>query len=280
MIGMRRTRMLALLILGRQRRGMKLTGLTSAVLAMALASPLAVAQTPAPGSTAPAANAANAVDAASIQALKDMGAFLQTLKRFRASTALSGERVLADGQKLLHTASATLEVQRPDRLRARMSSIRSEREIIYDGKTVTLFFPEQKYYSSVEFSGSNGELVKKLEERYGFEVPMSDLFLWGTPAAPVDKIESGMNAGQDVIGDELCDHYAFRQGDFDWQIWIATGAKPLPRKLVIVNRSDEARPQSVSLMDWNLNPAFKESTFRFTPPKGATKIEFVPAKTN
>jgi hypothetical protein len=259
---------------------MKITGLTSAVLAMALAAPLVAAQTPAPGSTPPAANAANAVDAASIQALKDMGAFLQTLKRFRASNALSGERVLADGQKLLHTASATLEVQRPDRLRARMASIRSEREIIYDGKTVTLFFPDQKYYSSVEFSGSNGELVKKLEERYGFEVPMSDLFLWGTPAAPVDKIESAMNAGQDVIGDDLCDHYAFRQGDFDWQIWIATGAKPLPRKLVIVNRSDEARPQSVSVMDWNLNPAFKESTFRFSPPKGATKIEFVPAKTN
>ncbi|MDM0084803.1 DUF2092 domain-containing protein [Variovorax sp. J31P179] len=243
---------------------------------MALASPLVVAQTAAAGSTAPA----SAVDTASIQALKDMGTFLQTLKRFRASTSLTGERVLADGQKLLHTASATVDVQRPDRLRARMWSIRSEREIIYDGKTVTLFFPEQKYYSSVEFSGSNGELVKKLEERYGFEVPLSDLFLWGTPAAPVDKIESAMNAGQDLVGGDLCDHYVFRQGDFDWQIWIATGAKPLPRKLVIVNRSDEARPQSVSVMDWNLSPAFKESAFRFSPPKGATKIEFVPAKTN
>ncbi|WP_353506389.1 DUF2092 domain-containing protein [Variovorax sp. J31P207] len=255
---------------------MKLAGLTSAVLAMALASPLVVAQTAVAGSTAPA----SAVDTASFQALKDMGTFLQTLKRFRASTSLTGERVLADGQKLLHTASATVDVQRPDRLRARMWSIRSEREIIYDGKTVTLFFPEQKYYSSVEFSGSNGELVKKLEERYGFEVPLSDLFLWGTPAAPVDKIESAMNAGQDLVGGDLCDHYAFRQGDFDWQIWIATGAKPLPRKLVIVNRSDEARPQSVSVMDWNLSPAFKESAFRFSPPKGATKIEFVPAKTN
>ena len=75
---------------------------------------------------------------------------------------------------------------------------------------------------------------------------MSDLFEWGTPAAPVDKIESAMNAGQDFIGKDSCDHYAFRQGNFDWQIWITTGAKPLPRKLVITNRADEARPQSVS----------------------------------
>ena len=43
------------------------------------------------------------------------------------------------------------------------------------------------------------------------EVPLSDLFLWGTPAAPLDKIESAMNAGQDFIDEDLCDHYAFRQ---------------------------------------------------------------------
>ena len=87
-----------------------------------------------------------------------------------------------------------------------------------------------------------------------------------------------MNAGQDFVGDDLCDHYAFRQGNFDWQIWITTGSKPLPRKLVITNRADEARPQSVSIMDWNLKPTFNASTFRFSPPKGATKIEIVPVK--
>jgi hypothetical protein len=160
-----------------------------------------------------------------------------------------------------------------------MRSARAEREIIYDGKTVTLFTPAQKYYSSVEFTGTIGELIAKLEERYAVEMPMSDLFLFGTPAAPLDKIESAMNAGQDFIDNDLCDHYAFRQGKIDWQIWITTGSKPLPRKVVITNRADEARPQSVSLIDWNLKPTFKDAVFKFTPPKGATKIEIVPRKT-
>ncbi len=111
------------------------------------------------------------------------------------------------------------------------------------------------------------------------ELPLSDLFLWGTPAAPLDKIESAMNAGQDFVGDDLCDHYAFRQASIDWQIWITTGSKPLPRKVVITNRADEARPQSVSLIDWNLKPNFKDTIFKFTPPKGASKIEIVPVKT-
>jgi hypothetical protein len=122
-------------------------------------------------------------------------------------------------------------------------------------------------------------LIGRLQEKFGVEVPLSDLFLWGTPAAPLDRIESAMNAGQDFVGDDLCDHYAFRQGNYDWQIWIQTGSKPLPRKLVITNRADEARPQSVSLIDWNLKPTFKDSNFTFTPPKGASKVEIVPLKT-
>ena len=87
-----------------------------------------------------------------------------------------------------------------------------------------------------------------------------------------------MNAGQDVIGSALCDHYAFRQGQIDWQIWIEVGSKPLPRKIVITNRADEARPQSVTLIDWNLKPNPSAAVFKFSPPKGAKKIEIVPRK--
>ncbi len=247
------------------------------LLAMSLAAPGALAQ------TAPAAgaggSAASAVDPASIQALKDMGAFLQTLKRFRVSTELTGERVLADGEKLQHTATADMDVERPNKVRVRMHSARSERELVYDGKTVTLYTPAQKYYSTVEFSGTIGGLIDRLEEKYGVQLPLQDLFLWGTPAAPLDKIQSAMNAGQDFVDDDLCDHYAFRQDKIDWQIWIAVGSKPLPRKIVITNRADEARPQSVSMIDWVLKPAFTDAVFKFTPPKGASKIEIVPLKT-
>lgn len=245
------------------------------LFAASLAPLLAHSQGAPAGAAAPTPRA---IDPAAVQALKDMGTFLQGLKRFRVSTELTGERVLADGQKLQHTAAAEIDVARPDRIRARMHSARSERVLIYDGKTVTLYTPAQKYYSTVEFAGTIAQLIGRLEETYGVQVPLSDLFLWGTPAAPLDRIESAMNAGQDFVGDDLCDHYAFRQAGADWQIWIKAGSKPLPRKIVVTNRADEARPQSVSLIAWNLKPGFTDAAFRFVPPKGATKIDIVPRK--
>lgn len=241
-----------------------------ALLALSLVAPVLQAETT-PSNAAD--GVANPVDPAVIQALQGMGAHLMSLNRFEVSTELTGERVLVDGQKLQHSALAQLEVDRPNRVRAEFSTARSQRAIVYDGKTVALSFPLKKRYATIEFTGTIGELIVALENRFGVEMPLYDLFVWGTPGAPIDKIDSAMNAGQDFIGDDLCDHYAFRQGDYDWQIWITTGSNPLPRKLVITNRTDEARPQSVSIMDWNLKPTFKDAVFDFTPPEGSTAVE-------
>jgi hypothetical protein len=242
--------------------------LVLSVLAMSLAAPSTYAQ------TAPV----SAVDPASIQALKDMGAFLLTLKRFRVSTEVTGELVLADGQKLQHTATADLDVERTNKVRVVMKSARNERELVYDGKKVFLYTPAQKVYGMLELEGTIGDLIEQMEGKYGMQIPLDDLFRFGTPLAQFDQIESAMNAGQDFVDGDLCDHYAFRSAKVDWQIWIMTGSKPLPRKVVITNRTDEARPQSVHMIDWNLKPTFKDAVFKFTPPKGSTKIEIVPVK--
>ncbi len=227
-----------------------------------------------------ASDTSTLVNPEAVQALQKMGAYLQTLKRFSVSTELTGERVLEDGEKLQHTATADLDVDRPNRIRAVMRSARGEREILYDGKTATLYTPAQKYYSSVAFSGNVGALIDQLHSRYGVDFPLADLFIWGTADAPTNQFESAMFAGQDLIGNDVCNHYAFRQKNVDWQIWISAGAKPLPRKLVITRRDDDARPQSVSIIDWTISPTFTDSVFSFRPPAGAKKIEVVPVDTN
>lgn len=122
-------------------------------------------------------------------------------------------------------------------------------------------------------------MVEQFRIRFGVEFPLADLFVWGTPDAPTDQFESAMYAGQDYIGSDVCDHYAFRQQDLDWQIWIKAGASPLPRKLVITRRDDDARPQSSSIIDWNVSPAFTNAVFTFKPPAGTKKIDIIPIKT-
>ena len=55
------------------------------------------------------------------------------------------------------------------------------------------------------------------EEHLESTFPMSDrpLYTLLKRSSSVDNIESAMNPGQDFIGKDLCDHFAFRQGKVD-----------------------------------------------------------------
>ncbi len=241
---------------------------------------------PAPSAAKPAASTAaasgasqqNLVDPSAVQAMKNMSAYLRTLQRYEVSLDLTGERVLSDGQKLMHSASADVEVTQPNRIKASTATATSRRVLSFDGKKVSLLFPDSNYYSSVDYSGTVGDLVNKLKTDFGVELPAADLFVWGTSAAPFDNLQSAMNAGQAIVGGTLCDQYAFRQPGIDWQIWLSAGANPLPMKLVVTSLQDDARPQSVTEFRWNLKPAFKDSAFTFVPPAGAKAINMVQVK--
>ena len=103
-------------------------------------------------------------------------------------------------------------------------------------------------------------------------MPLSDLFRWGTPGWSAEGITAARDLGpSDVLG-TTCQHYAFRQDDIDWQIWIQKGDNALPRKLVITTKTDEARPQTSAVYTWNLAPSFNDATFTFDPPAGAGKV--------
>lgn len=233
----------------------------------------AAASVPVPAAT-PAAPATPAVDPESIKALERMGAALQALKAFRINASVESEKVLEDGQKIQHSSFNEMWVQRPNRLRANLRTARVERQLYYDGKQLSLYTPALKFYSRIPAPDTLGGLDAMFSNDFNISLPLADLFRWGTDNAPLGEIESALYAGQDLVGNDLCDQFAFRQGELDWQVWITTSEPTLPRKLVITNRADEARPQFSAVYTWTLKPNLTEQMFKFTPPKDAKPIRF------
>lgn len=219
------------------------------------------------------------VDPQTVAALTRMGSYLQTLQRFEVKAERTTEAVLADGQKLQSSSVAETLVHRPNKLRLTTWRGGNEKDLVYDGKTVTIYTSARQYYASTETADTIGGMVEQLAGKYGIEFPLTDLFRWGTATAPVATLESAMNAGQDLVDEHVCNHYAFRQEQIDWQLWIRDGEEPLPCKIVITDRSDEARPQSASVLRWNLEPDFDDAAFEFTPPEGAMRIGIRPLDT-
>lgn len=213
-----------------------------------------------------------AVNPGAMAALQGMGAYLRTLKSFQVEVATTDEDVLDDGQRIQYAGTTRILARMPNGLLAEVANDRHERTYVYDGKTFTLLAKRLNYYATVPAPPTVGQLASTLDEKYDVSVPIVDLFRWGTTDWSTKGITGAIDVGPSTVEGVTCQQYAFRQADIDWQIWIQKGDYPLPRRLVITTKTDEARPQHTAEYKWSLAPSFNDAAFAFNPPEGASKV--------
>jgi len=222
--------------------------------------------------TGQTAEAADEVDPAAMEALNKMGVYLRTLKSFQVLADTTNDDVLDDGQIIQRTRKVDLLVAKPNRMRVEVTSDEKHRLFFYDGKNFTVWAKLVNYYATVPAPPTIAKLMDDAEEKYGIDLPLRDLFEWGTDEGKSKQIKSAVDIGPSTVEGVTCEHYAFRQEGVDWQIWIQLGEFPLPRKLVIRTLTDEARPQHTDVLTWNLAPSFNDEAFVFDPPDDAKRI--------
>ena len=234
---------------------------------------LAAAAVPFVAATAGASAATGSIDPEAMAALDRMGAFLRSQVTMAVRGETATDEVLPSNQKVQHVGVVELQVHRPDRLRADVNTDRVSRQIFYDGKTLTVSGRDVNYYAQFAAPPTLREVLDLGERRYGIDFPLADLFTWGTDGRASD-ITSATKLDQATIQGTPTDHYAFREGDVDWQVWIERGAHPLPRKLVITTRDAVTQPQHAVVLTWRLSPQIDDRVFTFVPPPNAQRIPF------
>ncbi len=241
--------------------------MAGAFLYASLASPVFAS-----GGQQASAKEAPAIDPGAIEALNKMGIYLRTLKSFQVYATATTDNVLDDGQTIQFSRKADIIAALPNRLRGEITDDDGHRFFFFDGKNFTIFGEVVKYYATVPAPPTIRELNNALMEKYDIELPLVDLFRWGTEDSGINKIKAAVDIGPSAVDDVTCEQYAFRQDGVDWQIWIQLGEFPLPRKLVIRTLTDDAKPQHSETLTWNLAPSFSENAFTFDPPAGVQRI--------
>jgi hypothetical protein len=212
------------------------------------------------------------IDSKAVDALRTMGAYLRTLKSFGVNVKGARDEVMSDGQKILISGTVNYLVRTPDRFRAEINTDRKQRTIYYDGKMLTLYAPRMHYYATVPAPPTVMQMLDTVRAKYGVELPIADLFLWGTPNDGVKDLTQARYIGPSSVDGIDTDQYAFRQQGTDWQIWIEKGERPLPRRLVITSVDKPQEPQYFATLMWDLTPKTDDAAFTFVPPADAKKI--------
>lgn len=219
------------------------------------------------------------VEPAAIAALKSMSAYLSSASTLQITSQGSLDVVTNDGQRIQLDGTTDYKIRRPGFVIDYKSDIK-DRRFIYDGKTFTIYSPKLGFYSTVAAPPTNREALDVLYKQYGIALPLEDLFRWGdgTSADRLAAMKSAYLAGTATLDGVETDHYAYREADVDWEVWIQQGDQPVPRKLVIVDRTDASRPTFIARLDWKVNPAFSDSDFAFAPAADAKRIELATFK--
>ena len=186
------------------------------------------------------------------------------------------EDVLADGDVLIQTAHRmTYLAKRPNKLYYRIEGDDVNKEWYYDGKTVTVYDLEQKFYASAPFPPTIDAALEKARDEFNVRMAIvgmarSDLYTNLTQNMKAARVVGGSR----VNGQE-CYQVLLERERVNVQLWIQTGKTNLLRKMLIVYKQYPDSPQwSAVFTHWNTNPTFADSRFDFTPPPGSVPIRF------
>ena len=217
------------------------------------------------------ARAQDAHDAPKI--LKAMSDYTAAQKSISATFDSDIEIITPDLQKIQFASSGQIKLNRPDKLRIRRTGGYADVELVYDGKTLSLYGNNAKSYVQADAAGTVDTVIDTLQAHTGAAMPGTDLLLTHSYDELMTDVIDAEHIGQGVVDGVECEHLAFRGVDTDWQIWIETGARPVPRKYVITSKTLAGAPQyTLRIKDWKTDPIADADAFAFKPPAGATKV--------
>lgn len=208
-----------------------------------------------------------------IERLNEMGKYLRSLKQFEINADINFEVLVEKDQKIDVAGDLHYKAKAPNKLWMDLQTAHKHRQYFYDGSQFTVYAPDVKYYASKEAPKTLSEFIDLVQIKFNVEMPLSDLFDWGTDKGKLDQVTLAQFVEEYTEDNVKIDHYFIRQGKIDWQVWIPQGKNPLPQKIVYVSTDDSMRPKFTTELYWKLNSKIDDKVFKFVPPKNSVKID-------
>ena len=210
--------------------------------------------------------AANAQNGNAERLIKGMADYVTSQKTLSITYDSDIEVITNNLQKIQFTSSGQVQLSRPDKLRATRTGGYRDVEIVFDGKMLTVNNKDGKDYAQIEVVGTAEELIDVLREKHGVAAPGADLLLMNVFNVMMNDVMEAAVTGKGVIDGVECDHLAFRNLETDWQIWIESGANPIPRKYVITSKGIAEAPQyTLRIKEWKTDVAPDAFAFKVDP---------------
>lgn len=218
---------------------------------------------------------ADPIDQKALALLKRTSDTLAQTSAFTYKSGTTFEVLAKNGQFLTLFSTANVALKRPDKLRAHLTGEAPHFDFFYDGTTVAAYAPGTHVYSLTKAPSTIDALLAGLEEETGIRFATAPLLLSNPYRTLTKGLTSALYVGPTTIHGTPCEHLAFRNTGVNWEIWVESGPRALPRRLAVTFTDRTNYPRTlVEFTDWNLRPSLRPGDFVFRPPANAREIPF------
>ncbi len=216
------------------------------------------------------------VDPDALALIKRMSTTLAGAKAFTYQSKSIVEIPADTGQFFTLFSTAEVMLQRPNKLSSRLGGEAPRFDFFYDGSTVTAFAPATKVYSQTKAPSTIDAMLPDLENETGIRFATTPLLLSDPYSALTSDLTRGVVVGAAIVNGANCVHLAFRAPGVNWEIWVESNERALPRRLAVTFTDRTNFPRTIiDFSDWNLRPWLRSGDFIFRKPAGATEIPFL-----
>jgi hypothetical protein len=214
------------------------------------------------------------------QILQKMCDFLKSQPQFTYKAEVADDQVYYGGKKLQYGIDMETLVRRPDHLRVNAEGDLVDKQLYFDGKTLTLYDKDQNVYATMTVPPDIEGALEKANKDFGLRVALTDLASPKLCDLIEKRIKHALYVGLHKVRGVPCHHLSLDSEAAQLQVWVDAGGQPVPRKIVITQKRLSGSPQWIAyLYDWSFSPQLPDELFAFTPPQGAEKIKFLPVQT-
>lgn len=215
-----------------------------------------------------------------------MATYLQTAKSFKSTVSLQVNTEM-EGMKQEISAVYELAAEKPNKLALRYVKGMTGNTVVCNGKKLYIYALSLNRYEEREAPKLVEQLAEGVGPMAGNMLFVDNLLVNDIYAAIMDGVLSATYIGKERIDGTECDHVRFVQEQFDWDLWVSSGSKPVVMQVLSdmtksfsdMSDGEGTPPKGMKMLvlnrfsGWVVGGELPASTFEFDPPPGARKAD-------
>lgn len=217
--------------------------------------------------------------------LLGLAAYLQSAKSFKCTVYLQVNTEM-EGMKQEISTVYDLAAEKPNKLALRHVRGMAGNTVVCDGKKLYIYAQSLNRYEERDAPNLVEQLAEGVGPMAGNMLFVDNLLVNDIYAAIMDGVALAVYVGQERVDGFECDRIRFVQEQFDWEIWVSTGSKPVVVQVVndmaksfsgMVGEAADPKGMKMTVLNrfsgWAVDEALAAGAFEFVVPPGARKAK-------